>query len=126
MIYLFLEPPVEEVFEGPVQCYRCGEMFEELALVKKHLTTKHLQCRKIHYGKQREFQCDLCKGMFATDEKKNNHYCRYSLSENEKWGKNHCDICDITFTNRDKLLSHNTTYHLIERKFACDQCDFKV
>ena len=64
--------------------------------------------------------------MFETEEKKDKHYCRFSLCENEKKGNTHCDICDITFPDRGMLLHHNTTIHLTEKKFACDQCDFKV
>ena len=94
-------------------------------VAKQHLTTKHRICRKIHYGKQRAFQCLVCKFMFETEEKMSDHFCRPSIAE-EKWGRNHCDICDISFPNRDKLMCHNTVYHLTEKNFACDQCDFKV
>ena len=116
---------MEEEIEGPLQCYRCGELFETVILVRQHLTTKHRICRKIHYGKQRAFQCLVCKFMFETEEKMSDHFCRPSIAE-EKWGRNHCDICDISFANRDKLMCHNTVYHLTEKNFACDQCDFKV
>ena len=119
------EPVLEEEIDCPVQCYRCGEVFDTVTLVKQHLTTKHRICRKIHYGKERPFQCLVCKFMFETEEKMNDHFCRPSMAE-EKWGRNHCDICDIGFPNRDKLMCHNTVYHLTEKNFACDKCDFKV
>ena len=111
--------------EGPVQCYRCGEIFDEVHLVRKHLIAKHLQARKSYYGRERAYQCNVCKVMFETEEKKKIHFCR-SLGESEKLGIYRCETCDITFPDKDRLLNHNTTIHLTEKKFACDQCDFKV
>ena len=111
--------------EGPVQCYRCGEIFDEVHLVRKHLIAKHLQARKSYYGKERAYQCNVCKVMFETEEKKKIHFCR-SLGESERLGIYRCETCDITFPDKDRLLNHNTTIHLTEKKFACDQCDFKV
>ena len=64
--------------------------------------------------------------MFETEENLNNHICNYSTAEIEQWGKNHCKVCDMNFARRDLLLSHNLTFHVTEKKFACDQCDFKV
>ena len=49
-----------------------------------------------------------------------------STAEIEQWGKNHCKVCDMNFARRDLLLSHNLTFHVTEKKFACDQCDFKA
>ena len=121
----FSEPPEEEI-EGPVQCYRCAEMFESVKLVKEHLTSKHGICRKSHFGKERVHQCHACKFMFENEEKKNSHYCRYTLNENPEWGKNYCKICDLKFPSRDQLLQHHRSYHVTEEKHKCDQCDFKV
>ena len=64
--------------------------------------------------------------MFETEENLNNHICNYSTAEIEQWGKNNCKVCDMNFARRDLLLSHNLTFHVTEKKFACDQCDFKV
>ena len=64
--------------------------------------------------------------MFETEDNLNNHICNYSTAEIEQWGKNHCKVCDMNFARRDLLLSHNLTFHVTEKKFACDQCDFKV
>ena len=59
-------------------------------------------------------------------ENLNNHICNYSSAEIEQWGKNHCKVCGMNFARRDLLLSHNLTFHVTEKKFACDQCDFKT
>ena len=65
--------------------------------------------------------------MFENEERKDNHYCRYTLNdENVEWGKNHCKTCDMKFETRDSLLQHNRSYHVTEKKFHCDKCDFKT
>ena len=94
--------------------------------MKEHLTSKHGLCRKSHWGKERFYQCGGCKFMFENEERQSNHYCRYTLNEDPEWGKNHCKICDMKFPRRDSLLQHNKTFHVTEKKFHCDQCDFKV
>ena len=66
--------------------------------------------------------------MFETKEDCNVHKCRFdcNMAGVEKWGKSHCDVCNLDFAGRDLLLNHNLTYHVTEKKFACDLCDFKV
>ena len=66
--------------------------------------------------------------MFETEEDCNVHKCRFdcNMTGVEKWGKSHCDVCNLDFAGRDLLLNHNLTYHVTEKKFACDLCDFKV
>ena len=119
---------MEEDTKGPYQCYRCGENFDLLALVKEHVTEKHRVCRKSYYGKPRDHQCHVCKLMFQTEEGCNIHKCRFdcNMTGDEKWGISHCDVCNLDFAGRDLLLNHNLTYHVTEKKFACDLCDFKV
>ena len=65
-----------ERIEGPVQCYRCGEIFESMELVKEHQTEKYKVFRKSAYGKERPIQCHVCKYMFESEEKKSYHMCR--------------------------------------------------
>ena len=116
----------EEIIEGPIQCYRCGEEFEDVASVKEHQTSKHKVKSKKYYGKPRSHQCHVCQGMYETEDKLNNHSCNYSQRNIEELGENRCDICNQTFKWRDQLNNHNRIYHVDEKKFACDQCDFKV
>ena len=101
-------------------------MFQSVKLVKEHLTTKHGTWRKYHFGKERTHQCPACKFLFESEERKNSHYCRYTLDENPEWGKNNCKICDMKFPSRDQLLQHHRSYHVTEEKHQCNQCDFKV
>ena len=96
--------------------------------MKEHLTEKHKSCRKIHYGKERQYQCHICKAMFKSEEQKSYHRCRL-LEENQEWGKNYCKICELTFPGSEGsvyLRNHNLTFHITEKNFACDLCDFKV
>ena len=72
----------DEDIKGPLQCYRCGDIFKSLKLVQDHLTEKHKSCRKIHYGKERQYQCHICKAMFKSEEQKSYHRCRV-LEENQ-------------------------------------------
>ena len=117
---------MNEEENGPAQCYRCGENFDTFLLAKEHMTEIHQIWRKANFGKPRAHQCYVCKAMFETEDSLNNHGCKYSTTEIDKWGNNHCKLCDINFERRDFLLNHNLTYHVTEKKFACDQCDFKV
>ena len=87
---------------------------------------KHKFVRKTHYGQPRDHQCTVCKGMYETVDAMNNHVCNFSLENIEKFGENRCDICDVKFERRDLLQSHNLTFHVTEKNFACDQCDFNV
>ena len=82
-------------------------------------------CRKTHYGKPRSYQCQVCKAMFETENSLNHHTCKYSPPTVEKWEGNKCDLCDLNFSKRELLWSHNLAFHMTEKKFACDQCDFK-
>ena len=95
---------------------------------KDHVIEKHRVCRKSYYGKPRNHQCHVCRLMFETKEDCNVHKCRFdcNMAGVEKWGKSHCDVCNLDFAGRDLLLNHNLTYHVTEKKFACDLCDFKV
>ena len=111
---------------GPAQCYRCGENFDSFSLAKEHMSEKHKIARKAHYGKPRSHQCHVCKAMFNNEDNLNNHVCNYSTAEIEEWGKNYCKVCDMNFARSDLLFSHNLTFHVTEKKFACDLCDFKV
>ena len=74
--YVFIISEQSERIEGPVQCYRCGEIFESMELVKEHQTEKYQVARKSAYGKERPIQCHVCKYMFETEEKKSYHMCR--------------------------------------------------
>ena len=117
----------EELYEGPWQCYRCGETFDDFNVTKDHLQDKHKVQSKHHYGKPRSFQCHVCQSMYETEEKMNNHKCGYLMGdESFAGGDNTCQICDTTFKSREKLFSHNLAFHVTEKKFACDQCEFKV
>ena len=75
-LYVSIISEQSERIEGPVQCYRCGEIFESMELVKEHQTEKYQVARKSAYGKERPIQCHVCKYMFETEEKKSYHMCR--------------------------------------------------
>ena len=118
----------DEDIKGPLQCYRCGDIFKSLKLVQDHLTEKHKSCRKIHYGKERQYQCHICKAMFKSEEQKSYHRCRI-LEENQEWGKNYCKICELSFPGGEGstyLRNHNLQFHITEKNFVCDLCDYKV
>ena len=74
--YVSIISEQSERIEGPVQCYRCGEIFESMELVKEHQTEKYKVFRKSAYGKERPIQCHVCKYMFESEEKKSYHMCR--------------------------------------------------
>ena len=76
LLYVSIISEQSERIEGPVQCYRCGEIFESMELVKEHQTEKYQVARKSAYGKERPIQCHVCKYMFETEEKKSYHMCR--------------------------------------------------
>ena len=64
--------------------------------------------------------------MYPTKEKLDNHRCAYVFAPKDKWGENRCNICDIDLVKTDKLLAHNLAYHVTEKKFSCDQCNFRT
>ena len=117
---------IEEKFDGPIQCYKCGETFDELPLVKEHVKNAHGVSKRKQYGKPRDHQCHVCHAMYETEEKLNNHMCSYTFNSSDKVGENKCQICDIEFKNREKLSSHNLAFHVTEKRFECDQCNFKA
>ena len=114
-------------YKGPFQCYRCGiKDFKKLSEIKEHLTEIHFGFRKIHYGKPRDYQCQLCHAMYETEERLTKHTCSLN-PEFLKKSDNKCEICNMEFDRRQKLVLHNQTFHVMEKKFVCDypDCDFK-
>ena len=103
----FHEVTIDEDIEGPVQCYRCAEIFENVLLVKEHLSAKHGICRKSHYGKPRPHQCDACKFMFENEERKAHSDQKSIISSGKSAILGHPKKNFRLFFNNNKLKSNS-------------------
>ncbi len=118
--------------EGPdnkwYQCYKCGEMVFSMLEIRKHLKDLHgfnKSTVNINFGPPREFQCSQCKSLFESEEKMQWHNCRFYNKPREP-GKDYfeCDLCGERFLKQEQYGDHYL-FHMQERKFPCDMCDYK-
>ena len=62
--------------------------------------------------------------MHETEHALNHHTCNFTTDR--KWGEYKCKICDIELTTKEQYNSHHRTFHIHEKMFECDQCDYKA
>eukprot|EP00092_Neocalanus_flemingeri_P030934 GFUD01033596.1.p1 GENE.GFUD01033596.1~~GFUD01033596.1.p1 ORF type:complete len:520 (-),score=75.09 GFUD01033596.1:53-1612(-) len=122
-------------------CSTCGKVFKNKANCAGH--------ELIHTGK--EFECEFCILKFKSEigfnrhvklehtknfEVLNCHECgatfkvKTKFNTHMKFHQKHpdliCDICDKLFHSRTAKVLHKETVHLKNRRFACDQCEFRT
>ena len=117
----------KDSYKGPQQCYRCGEIFKTIPEIKEHLTTIHFGFRKIHYGRPRDFQCQVCHIMFETEENLEKHNCSSDPEFLTKDRGNKCNKCNEVFSRREALVNHNRIFHITEKgniRFTFHNIDF--
>ncbi len=105
------------------QCYKCGETIFSKKGMAAHQKSVHNAFHPASYGEPREFQCAECKYMIETEEKLQNHSCKWFKKKES--GVYKCDICNEQFSKASAFQNHYK-FHVRERKFACDKCDFKA
>ncbi len=110
------------------QCYKCGDMVFTVKEVRKHLKELHgfnKSTENVNFGDKRDVQCAQCRSMFESEEKMQWHNCRFYNKAREP-GKDYfeCDLCGERFTRQEQYGDHYS-FHMQERKFPCDQCDYK-
>jgi hypothetical protein len=110
--------------DGDIQCYKCGENFPNLKDIRDHQREKHNYFQSITIGEPRPFQCHVCKATFKTEKSLGLHICRV-FNIREKGQPIKCHLCEATFPRLDEYRLHMGTFHMKEKKFQCDQCDFK-
>eukprot|EP00092_Neocalanus_flemingeri_P030938 GFUD01033600.1.p1 GENE.GFUD01033600.1~~GFUD01033600.1.p1 ORF type:complete len:524 (+),score=80.30 GFUD01033600.1:304-1875(+) len=122
-------------------CSTCGKVFKNKANCAGH--------ELIHTGK--EFECEFCILKFKSEigfnrhvklehtknfEVLNCHECgatfkvKTKFNTHIKFHQKHpdliCDVCDKLFHSRTAKVLHKETVHLKNRRFACDQCEFRT
>ena len=112
-----------------VQCYVCGEENSDKANIIDHIRTKHFENVKVSmYGTSRDFQCQQCKIMYATNGALGLHICgelppRWSGDYNSA---KKCPECGKIYKKRYDMLSHIAKVHTGAKNFACPDCDYKA
>ncbi len=106
------------------QCYKCGEVIFSIDNMREHQKSVHGRFILGTYGEPRDFQCSECKGMFETEEKMLWHYCK-NFKATKAPGKDYyeCDMCGEQFKKQQPFADHYR-FHMQEKKFPCDLCDY--
>ena len=118
----------KESYNGPLQCYFCGEKNEK-QIIQEHIKTKHhSKISPKMFGIPRNHQCSECFMTFKTSDDLNLHICHFvppswKFEENSK--QNQCPKCDKIVSNYKTLLEHYAAVHTKAKKFHCDQCDYR-
>ena len=110
------------------QCYYCGECYEDQLKCQTHVQNKHNATdQQMRYGREiRSFQCSVCLLMFKDENLLKIHVCGVSpwLEDGCKFFK--CPKCDKEYPHYCKLTRHYAVTHTQEKKFKCDQCDYRT
>ena len=120
----------KDTYSGPMQCYLCGEEHSKDD-IQDHIKEKH-QFSKIStkmFGIPRTHQCSDCKMVFKTSDDLSLHICGFvppSWKSGTEESRNQCPKCDKIVSNYKTLLEHYAAVHTKEKKFNCDQCDYKA
>ena len=116
-----------------IQCYFCGLESKNKADIKDHIKLIHMQVEVTlrMYGYPRtQHQCSQCKVVFSSDTILKLHICGMTNPSINITGDasriEECPICKGTFKGHMSLLNHYAALHGTEKKFHCDQCDFKT
>ena len=116
--------------EDLVQCYFCGFKSDNKHEVKEHVEAKHNQVEATTqmFGSPRKHQCQTCQTVFRKESTLNIHICGLTLPSmaiTAKTGAEQCPKCDKVFVTHLDMLNHHAKEHTEEKKFNCDQCDYK-
>ena len=115
-----------------VQCYLCGQIFEDSSDVKDHIRSFHPEVSSGQvwktFGPPRDFQCSICNVCYKDEDSLKMHICGLLPPDwlgQSLGGMHQCPKCNKEINRYVKLLEHYAKFHSEVKKFPCEQCDFR-
>lgn len=104
----------------PYICTHCGKSFREIKTLRWH---EHTHLKPLHERKKHKCSYPGCEATFITKQACQNHIAM----KHEKTFVSHCkeEGCDKSFYTKKSYYEHLKNTHG-ERKYMCDQCNFKA
>ncbi|XP_061725787.1 zinc finger protein 583-like [Cydia pomonella] len=98
---------------GEHKCEKCKRIFDNDAKLKVHE-------RSVHQGFNKRNKCDFCEERFVGYIAKKAHMIKvHGLPEIQV----KCPACEKTFKNHKYLAIHKRTFHMMEKRHKCTECD---
>ncbi len=112
--------------QGEWQCYLCGLQKSSEREIRDHVKADHPKRSKGVWtcGPPRQYQCNQCCHTFVSENSLKLHIC--GLDSTLTPGQKSCHLCPRSFKSKDGLVKHMAKEHDLEKKFECDQCDYKA
>ncbi|XP_045781736.1 zinc finger protein 250-like [Maniola jurtina] len=98
---------------GSFECSDCSKVFKTRSRLRSHMSV-------VHKFKSMPNKCGICKQRFRSNPLKDKHMIAvHGMSPVIR----KCYACDKTFPKQNLLLRHIKNFHLMERRFACTECE---
>lgn len=104
---------IKKAHVDPLICRYCNKEFKHRGNLTKHVNTTHLNLKP--------FMCEICSKSFTTKNQLKNH-CGRHHPESFDLPTYKCIECDIVYTGKHSLITHQKLVHLNETRFKCEQC----
>ncbi|XP_048003784.1 zinc finger protein 570-like [Leguminivora glycinivorella] len=98
---------------GEFKCAKCQRVFDNKTKLKTHQ-------RSVHQGYNKRNKCDFCEERFVGYVAKTSHMIEvHGMTELQV----KCPACEKTFKNHKYLAIHKRTFHMMEKRHKCTECD---
>ena len=110
-------------------CQICGDVFNTKQSLFQHMKNSHkdvqdIELNNIKYGDQREKPtCQICKKTYTNKYSLYDHTKKFHSNRIKKKFK--CPKCPDIFVEKNELLQHLDSAHLLNYKYQCKYCDYK-